>query len=285
MWTALAASLSEARGRPFAVAERSSLGGGCINRAYRVVGTDGSRYFVKANEAAALAMFEAEAAALGEIAATETIRVPTPVACGAAGREAYLVLEYIDLGGRGDPTAMGRQLAALHRHTAGRFGWHRDNTIGSTAQENAWAEDWTEFYRERRLRPQLALAARRGHPLARAEPLLEQLPRFFETYRPTPSLLHGDLWGGNAAYDAAGQPVVFDPASYYGDRETDLAMTELFGGFGSAFHGAYDEAWERDPGYVRRRPLYHLYHILNHANLFGGGYIAQAQAMVDALVA
>jgi len=197
------------------------------------------------------------------------------------------VLGHLSLGGRGDPVERGRRLAALHRHTGDGFGWHRDNTIGATPQPNDAAGDWIDFYRHRRLAFQLSLAARRGlgrRALAKGERILDRLPGFFPGYRPDPSLLHGDLWGGNYGY-ADGQPVLFDPAVYHGDREADLAMTELFGGFPAEFHAAYRETWPLDPGYPVRRTLYNLYHVLNHYNLFGGGYAGQAERMLDELLA
>jgi len=147
--------------------------------------------------------------------------------------------------------------------------------------------DWIAFYRAWRLRPQFELARHNAAPrglLRQGERLLERLEAFFPGYHPMPSLLHGDLWGGNHGY-ADGVPVLFDPAVYYGDREVDLAMTELFGGYPADFYAAYREAWPLDPGYRVRKPLYNLYHVLNHFNLFGGGYAAQAEAMVRRLLA
>jgi fructosamine-3-kinase len=170
------------------------------------------------------------------------------------------------------------------------FGWHRDNTIGSTSQPNSWCEEWLEFFRERRLRHQLTLARRTGHDAGgrlqrRGGELLERLGAFFTSYRPAPSLLHGDLWGGNRAADGQGRPVIFDPAVYYGDREADIAMTRLFGAFSGEFYAAYEAAWPLDREAPRRIELYNLYHVLNHLNLFGGGYLAQAQGMIDRLLA
>jgi len=287
IWNDIARAIGEATGEPFAVEAQSPIGGGCINQAHRISG-GGRDFFVKLNRASDLAMFEAEADGLAEMAAAGAIRVPRPVTSGTAGSSAYLVLEYIPMGGRFDPAAMGSQLAALHRRTAPRFGWHRDNTIGSTPQINTPDDDWARFWRERRLGFQLELAGRRGlgaRALDKGARLLEDLGAFFADHRPQPSLLHGDLWGGNAAGDERGNPVIFDPATYYGDREADLAMTELFGGFGTAFRRAYEDAWPLDAGYGTRKTLYNLYHILNHYNLFGGGYGSQAEAMMDRLLA
>lgn len=262
----------------------TAVGGSALNGTWRVEAA-ADRWFVKVNHAGRLPMFEAEAAGLAELAAAGAIRVPRPLACGSDGRQAFLVLEWLDLGGRRDPAALGRALAGQHRHHAPRYGWSRDNTIGTTPQDNTWHDDWAVFFVERRLRPQFALAATRGRGgLVDAERLLAAVPRLLAGHEPAPSLLHGDLWGGNAAALASGEPVIYDPAVYYGDREADLAMTELFGGFGPAFLAAYAEAWPLSPGYARRRTLYNLYHVVNHVNLFGGGYGAQAQAMIAELL-
>ncbi|GIX28854.1 MAG: fructosamine kinase family protein [Burkholderiales bacterium] len=288
-WDAIAGSIAAAEGIGFFVERLEPVGGGCINEAYRLEGA-GRRYFVKLNRAEHAAMFEAEADGLEEILATGAVKAPHPVTHGVAGRYAFLVLEYLELG-RGDSAslaALGTALARMHRRTAERFGWRRDNAIGSTPQRNPWSADWIGFWREARLGFQLELAARRGHrgALQRlGERLLERLPALFQGYTPVPSLLHGDLWAGNHGATREGTPVVFDPAVYYGDREADLAMTELFGGFGPAFYRAYQEAYPLDPGYRVRKDFYNLYHLLNHANLFGAGYAAQAQAMMERLLA
>lgn len=281
------AAIGTATGRPFAARERRETGGGCINRGLTLTGLDDRRYFVKFNEARHAEMFAAEAEGLTELEAAAAIRVPHPVTRGVAGGQAFLVLEWLPLGGRGDGAELGRRLAQLHRHTWHAFGWRRDNTIGSTLQTNTPDQDWISFFRDMRLGFQLALAERNGAPgrlLRQGERLLSGLADFFPGYRPVPSLLHGDLWGGNFAF-SDGAPVLFDPAVYYGDREADLAMTELFGGFPADFPAAYREAWPLDPGYATRKTLYNLYHILNHFNLFGGGYADQAEAMIGRLLA
>ena len=278
-WQALEAGIARTLGRGFSVKDRAPVGGGCISEAWRLDSSEGP-CFLKTGPAGAADSFAAEAdglAALGD----GGVRVPTVLARGETGATAWLLLEYLDLRGleRDSGARLGEALAALHGDAAGRFGWHRDNYIGSTPQANGECEDWVTFLRERRLGPQLALATGRGAPAglaAAGEQLLEALPAFFTGYDPHPALLHGDLWGGNAAALADGTPVLFDPAVYRGDREADLAMTELFGGFPPAFYDAYDAALPRDPGYATRRELYNLYHVLNHHNLFGGGYGRQA---------
>lgn len=286
-WDAIAAAITEATGVPFECAGAVPMGGGCINQAWRIQGHDGTPYFVKLNDAHKLPMFAAESAGLTAIAATNALRVPHPIAHGTAGGQAFLALEYLDLRSNGNARLLGERLAALHRNTAQNFGWHQDNTIGETPQRNAWSSGWIDFWREQRLGYQLDLAARNGHSgklqqLGRQ--LMEIIPGFFDGYNPAPSLLHGDLWGGNHAYTADGAPVLFDPASYYGDREADIAMTELFGGFGSEFYASYRRAYPLHEGYAVRRDLYNLYHVLNHANLFGGGYARQAEQMMHGLL-
>jgi fructosamine-3-kinase len=289
-WNSVEQRISAATGRPFIARQRHAIGGGCINQAWRISGLD-QAYFVKVNAAPGLPMFEAEAAGLAELAASRTVRVPEPIGWGSAAGQAYLALEYLPLSGSGAGRAMetlGRQLALLHHQLQPYFGWQRDNTIGSTPQPNQRVGDWIVFWRERRLGFQLQLAARNGHGGAlqpQGEILLDRFAGLFAGYSPTPSLLHGDLWGGNTGCMTHGEPVIFDPAAYYGDREADLAMTELFGGFPQEFYAAYRETWPLDAGYPQRRTLYNLYHILNHLNLFGGGYRSQAERMIQQLLA
>jgi fructosamine-3-kinase len=288
-WNEIARRTGEASGRPFVLRARRDLGGGCINAA-AMVEDGGRRYFVKLNDAAHADMFAAEAEGLTELAAAHAVRVPMPLCHGTAGGNAFLVLEYLELDGGGGASQerLGRELAQLHRKTREQFGWSRDNTIGSTPQINTSSPDWVAFYRDHRLGFQLELAAGRGHggELQRlGERLRSGLEVFFTSYRPVPSLLHGDLWGGNQSALRDGTPVIFDPAVYYGDREADLAMTELFGGFSGRFYAAYREAWPLDAGYGVRKQLYNLYHVLNHLNLFGGGYGSQAQTLMRRLLA
>lgn len=273
-------------GGDFVCTNQRSLGGGCINSAFKLEGKDSS-YFVKHNSAHMLDMFIAESAGLGAMAETQTIRVPKPVCYGVADNQSYLVMEYIPFGGGSSIQQLGEQLAGMHRHTSDQFGFHIDNTIGSTHQDNTPHDDWVSFWQQRRLGYQLELARKNGcgrKLVNNGEKLLELIPKFFTDYKPIPSLLHGDLWGGNYSCSSEGQPVIFDPATYYGDREADIAMTELFGGFGHGFYDAYNAAWQLDKGYSVRKTLYNLYHIINHFNLFGGGYLGQAESMTRRLL-
>lgn len=287
MWNDIAAQISQVTGKPFQPNNPRSIGGGCINSGYAV--SDGDRtYFVKLNQASQLAMFTAEAAGLKQMVATQTIRVPQPICWGTTGNSAYLVLEWLELGRSNSAAAweaMGQQLAAMHRHTStSGFGWQQKNTIGSTPQINTWTTDWTEFWTEHRIGYQLQLGQRRGGNFPKGNQLLAAIPRLLAGHTPLPSLVHGDLWSGNAAVIQSGEPVIFDPAIYYGDREVDLAMTELFGGFPTAFYQGYNQAFPLDAGYQQRKTLYNLYHILNHFNLFGGSYEGQANRMIDQLL-
>ena len=218
--------------------------------------------------------FAAEAAGLEAL--RPHIRVPQVLDLGVKGGKAFILLEHLDLGYSGDYAALGRMLARLHRQSAPRFGWARDNYIGLSPQQNGWCDEWAQFWREKRMLPQLELARKNGFQLA------EPSYRVLENHRPQPSLLHGDLWNGNAGFTAQG-PVLFDPAVYYGDREADLAMMELFGGFPAQFYRAYDEAFPLAAGYEKRKHLYNLYHLLNHLNIFGSGYLAQVRATLRLL--
>jgi fructosamine-3-kinase len=283
MWDEIAIAISQATGERFTCDRRQAQSGGCINQTTRI--SDGQRqFFVKTNTASCLEMFSAEAIALKQMYATNTIRVPQPTCWGMASDTAYLVMENLDLGGRQDWEAMGRNLAAMHRVNCDRgFGWDQNNAIGSTPQINNWTNNWLDFWIEYRLGFQFSLARRKGWKShIPEEKIYKSLSRFFDNYQPQPSMVHGDLWGGNAAF-VDGEPVIFDPALYFGDREVDLAMTELFGGFPAPFYRAYEAAYPLDSGYQQRKTIYNLYHILNHFHLFGGGYGSQANQMIESM--
>ncbi|MEJ2535414.1 MAG: fructosamine kinase family protein, partial [Gammaproteobacteria bacterium] len=239
---ALVQSLQAATGEAAAPGAVTPVAGGDIHRAL-VLRLGRRDWFVKLNRADRLPLFETELESLRALARSATLR-------------------------GGDAEALGRGLAALHRVTGPAHGWPTDNFIGATPQPNGWLESWPEFWWKRRLAPQFERAVEAGGGTLRpaAEQLRRALPRLLEGHAPAPSLLHGDLWGGNHAYLPDGEPVIFDPASFFGDRETDLAMMELFGGFDPAVRRAYEHAFPLHGGYTKRRPLYQLYHVLNHFN-------------------
>ena len=286
LWETISADIAAATGKQAELSGQVATGGGCINQTMRVRYGDDS-YFVKLNSASRAAMFAAEALGLQELQGSHTLKVPEPVCWGDDGESAYLVLEDLELDSHGDLAALGEGLAAMHRVTRERFGWETDNTIGSTLQVNNSDPDWVSFWRTQRLQFQLELAAQNGHGgrlQSQGEKLLDAFPALFTDYSPSASLLHGDLWSGNYAFTRAGEPTIYDPAVYYGDREADVAMTELFGGFGPDFYAAYRAAYPLDTGYGVRKTLYNLYHILNHLNIFGDAYRSQAYRMMDSLL-
>jgi len=282
-------SIRRVTGSPCDIERLTSVGGGSISRAM-IAETGDGKWFVKLNRAGLLDMFDAEADGLHALQQCSALRVPRVAGTGFCGQDAFIVLEHLEmrsLEGTDASRTAGRALAELHRITGDGFGWRRDNYIGSTPQSNRSHASWPDFFAGERLLPQLALARARGIPATlvdRGARLADGLHALFADYHPIPSLLHGDLWSGNAAVDADGKLVLFDPAVYFGDREADLAMTELFGGFPPEFHAAYRDAWPLADGYAQRRTLYNLYHVLNHFNLFGGGYGRQAERMIGSLL-
>src|SRR4051812_19442334 len=279
IWQAVGEALGS-KGR-----ERRTLSGGDINQAYAVTLDDGRRWFVKTNPRPPAGMFPSEARGLAWLSAARALRVPAV----AAVDEAFLVLELLQPGPR-TPSFdedLGRGLAALHRAGAPAFGLDHDNYIGRLPQSNRPAASWSELYRRERLEPQVRRAAAAGlvpPSLARAfERLYGRPPELVGPDEP-PSRLHGDLWGGNLMADDRGAPCLIDPAVYGGHREIDLAMMRLFGGFGPRVFAAYAEAYPLAPGHEERVPLYQLYPLLVHVNLFGGSYVGSVEAALDELV-
>jgi fructosamine-3-kinase len=297
MWTKISEEITQATGQDFEIVDRQTISGGCINQAYLVSNVGGAsptenrkRYFVKLNQPSLVEMFVSEARGLSEIAATATIKVPIPICWGVTEEHSYLVLEHLELATTDNPQSwqeMGRNLATMHRYQISpnrQFGWHTNNTIGSTTQINTWEKDWATFFTNHRIGYQLQLAQSKGGSFPKADRLMAKIPELLANYRPKPSLVHGDLWSGNASFTTAGVPVIFDPATYWGDREVDIAMAALFGGFPNAFYQGYSDVYPLDPNYSTRKILYDLYHILNHYNLFGGNYQGQANNIIDRLL-
>ena len=262
----------------------AAVGGGCIANACRVE-TDGAPFFLKYGDADVARTFPGEAAGLEALdAADSPLSVPSvrETAPPDDDRPGFLVMEWINAGreGRRFWERFGEGLAKLHQHANDQYGFNQDNYIGQSPQPNEWMDEWPAFFRSQRLEPQVQMARERGRwqtdwnrPL---EALYRRLPELLpET--PEPSVLHGDLWKGNFMVTAVGEPAIIDPATYYGHREADLAMTELFGGFQDQFYEAYRSAWPLEPGYETRRDIYNLYHLINHLNLFGTGYAGSVE--------
>jgi protein-ribulosamine 3-kinase len=286
-WSAVYSHLQRAGVTVGDSAHPQPVGGGDISAAWRLE-TSAGRVFVKTGPASSSDMFSAEADGLEELARPGAIRVPAVLAFGVEADTAFLATEWLpfDKPAKHTESRLGEQLAVLHQTTMDRYGWHRDNTIGLTPQHNDWSDDWVSFFREHRLGFQFRLAAENGFTgrfQEQGAQLLKRLPVFFEGHDPAPSLLHGDLWGGNWG-SCDGEPVIFDPAVYYGDRESDLAMTRLFGGFGGAFYEAYETNAPLASGHRERCDLYQLYHVLNHLNLFGSAYLGRAQDLIRNLL-
>lgn len=280
-------ALAARDGRPVEVVAECSVGGGCIHQTRLLDLADGRCLFLKADSGVPDDLFEREAEGLQALTAAGALRVPADPLPGRAGGTVFLLMEAVPTGraGRDFFTRFGRGFAELHRATRGdRYGLDHDDYLGGTPQPNRWSESWVEFFRERRLGHQLRLAERRGHAdgelMRLGGRLLECLDRWLEVPDEPACLLHGDLWSGNFLADEQGEPVLIDPAVYYGHREADLAMTRLFGGFDTAFYRAYEEAWPLPPGHEERLPLYQLYHLLNHLNLFGASYRRQCLAIL-----
>ncbi len=257
------------------------------------VQTDAGALFIKCQQSSYLPHFEAEQACLLRMMETQTIAVCAPLALGCTRLEdtesvSYLILQHIPLAVHGDWFSAGQQLAQMHAHTStGQYGFECTTWCGETAQDNRWQDNWCEFFTTQRLQPLLHQLEQNGTPVARSAPLLDYSHQLLRSHQPPASLLHGDLWSGNIGFNPDRQlsyPVLYDPSCYYGDAETDLAMSELFGRFPRRFYAGYESVCKIDAGYGQRRDLYQLYHLLNHALLFGGSYLAQAGDLIDTIL-
>ena len=268
------------------------VAGGCISDARRVRTTSGAEFFLKASSTLPAGIFAAEAASLRALADARAVRVPAIVACSdeVEAPVRWLLLEWLEpapAGPRGW-SELGSALATLHRSAATAPGWPEDNFIGSLPQSNAPAADWPDFWRLRRLEPQIRRARDAGRleraDVGRFDRLHNALDEIVGIARDDGmSLLHGDLWSGNVHMTGGGAALV-DPSSYYGHREVDLAMSELFGGFAPEFRTDYLDAWPLQPGYApHRRAVYQLYYLLVHVNLFGDGYRSGTLAALGAI--
>ncbi|KAK7382132.1 hypothetical protein VNO80_00849 [Phaseolus coccineus] len=273
-------------GKATKITKISPVGGGCINLASRY-DTDAGSFFVKTNRSIGPSMFEAEALGLGAMYETGTICVPKPYKFGPLPTGgSFIIMEFIQFGAsRGYQSELGRKLAEMHK--AGKsskgYGFDVDNTIGSTPQINTWSSDWVQFYGEQRLGYQLKLLLDRFGDRAiyqKGQRLVKSMGRLFANVVIEPCLLHGDLWSGNISSNRNGEPVILDPACYYGHSEAEFGMSWC-AGFGGSFYDSYFKVMPKQPGFEERRDLYMLYHYLNHYNLFGSGYRSSAMSIID----
>ena len=281
MWQAIADHINSELDTDFKVEDKVQLTGGDINLAFKISGND-RHFFVKINQREQLEHFETEALGLKTLRQHHCIRVPEVICCGQTLDKAFLVLEYLPLvkeSGSGWQQ-LGQQLALLHQqHEQAMFGFDWDNVIGRTPQPNKWQSNWSSFFSEQRLGWQLQLLLEQGFGFGNIDYIVEQCRKRLTHHQPAPSLLHGDLWRGNVGF-LAGSPVIYDPACYYGDQETDVAFTGLFGRFPETFYQSYQQFNKLPDGFSERKELYNLYHILNHAYLFRGAFLVQAQEMI-----
>ena len=262
------------------VVSSNPVSGGCINNGIRVKTANGLGFFLKTNPNASEDMFACEAQGLKALQVAEGPRIPQTYLAGPD----FLLLEDLAPAPKQKDywRDFGRKLAALHNHTNQRFGFEQDNYIGSTPQPNPWTEDGFEFFAGHRLGYQAQVAARRGLLTSSEENQVAQLAQRLPELVPEQpaSLIHGDLWGGNAITGPEGEPALIDPAAHYGWAEAELGMTTLFGGFPGEFYQAYEETRPLEKGWQGRLEIYNLYHLLNHLNLFGRGYYGQVMGIV-----
>lgn len=284
MWNAIALQVSDALGRDFRVDKKTAVTGGDTHQAFKVADHHCS-LFIKFNDKSTQELFDAEAHALSLLRKEPSLIVPEVVTTGSTAHNAFIALEHLELtdGAPSDWYRLGQSLARLHRdHCQSQYGFDEDNYIGTTVQPNRWQSNWGQFFSEQRLGWQLQLAHENGYRLGDPEQWIKACAKRLQGHKPQPSLLHGDLWHGNIAF-VEGNGAIFDPASYYGDRETDLAMTQLFSSLPTDFYHGYDAEWPIDGGYEQRKPIYQLYHLLNHLNLFGGSYLPKCQTLLQEL--
>ena len=273
------------------MADSRGVGGGCISQTARLQFTDGTKLFLKwaSRRDAVSGLFSEEARSLAALRDAGSLRVPGVIDTQDDDEEfRYILLEWLEPGHATSKSwrELGSALAALHRNQSTQFGWRSNNFIGSLPQSNTAHDSWVDFWRDQRLRPQMARAeARFGkRDTGRLERLLADLDSLIGIGNEEgPSLLHGDLWSGNVHILNDETPAVIDPSTYYGHREVDLAMSKLFGGFDTEFYRAYEASWPRNEGADERTLVYQLYYLLVHVNLFGGSYVSSTMSAVGKL--
>ncbi|MEO0443615.1 MAG: fructosamine kinase family protein [Pseudomonadota bacterium] len=261
--------------------------GGDIHQSYQISDNHGLNFFLKTNHRHQMQVFSAEKIALDTLGNTLCIKTPKALFDGCYKHTAFLLMEFLGFTETGDDYLLGQQLAKLHRHTEPQFGFESDNFIGSTPQQNPRHQHWIDFWIDARIGPQLERAYNNNDNnglYSMGCALIDIIPELLKDHKPSASLVHGDLWAGNKRFLGDGSPVIFDPACYYGDREVDIAMTELFGGFSRDFYRGYHSEWPLAKGYQQRKTLYNLYHLLNHLNLFGDAYLSSCFGTIKALI-
>ncbi|MGB0494980.1 MAG: fructosamine kinase family protein [Kangiellaceae bacterium] len=279
IWKVIDDAISKTEGYLYSTVSRQAVSGGDISQAYRLT-DEKRRYFVKINSANFKDRFNAESVGLKALAHESSFRIPKVISIGVFQDKSYLILEFIEMTSIGDASKFAKALGQLHAHTQTSFGFESNNFIGSSVQENNWSNNWGEFFVDNRLKPQLKALDVVLLTKLEQQKFFEKILEFLNYHQPKPSLVHGDLWQGNVGYTTDGYPVIYDPACYYADYEVDLAMLELFGTPGGEFFKQYQKTHSIQSGYSTRKEIYNLYHILNHANMFAGGYIQQAKAML-----
>ncbi|MFT5676989.1 MAG: fructosamine-3-kinase [Paraglaciecola sp.] len=286
MWHFISDQISQQIGNDFICDDIREVPDGDSHKAFKI--SDGKRrFFVKINDKDQLTNFEAESTGLDHLQKAEIFRVPKVICLGTVSNHSFLVLEHINMqpGSKQAWFEFGQKLAQLHKlQTQQMYGWQEDNFIGLTPQPNQWQKKWGCFFAEQRIGFMLQLLSEQGHELADIDHVVDLVKQLLTGHNPTPSMLHGDLWQGNTGFNND-QAVLFDPAFYFGDREAELAMTELFSRFPGDFYHGYEDVWPVDLDYQYRKPVYQLYHILNHALLFGGQYLHSAKSNLNNLAA
>ncbi len=277
------AALKHIFGSNIDLIEITQLSGGSISNCLRARTSQGE-YFLKRGALDSVHQFNAEADAL-RFLQQSSFRVPQIYKVQPIQGQVLLVLEYLPLRPVQDWTGYARRLVELHQITHSQFGWHGNNFIGATEQQNPWCVDWPQFWQQARLTPQLNWAKSKlsAEDVCSIERVIDAVPSLLAGHQPICSLVHGDLWSGNIAETIDGQPALFDPALYYGDREVDLAMSELFGGVPPSLSHSYHRLWPLDGGYETRQLIYNLYHLLNHLNIFGKSYLSAIHSLINQL--
>lgn len=286
MWQTIEQEISQVIDEPFNIKHKQVVTGGDINLCYWLSNYQ-RNYFVKLNDKSRLQQFESEAYSLAQIKQLNVMGCPNVLTTGTTLDKSFLVLEYLPFNHASNQNwySFGKQLATMHKQSShGQFGWQHDNYIGTTPQPNSWQSNWRTFFAEQRIGWQLQLLAEKSVKLGSIDHIINVCHDALLHHQVMPCLVHGDLWQGNVGF-SNNAAYVFDPACYYGDREVDIAMSELFGQMPDEFYQGYQEVFPLDANYDKRKLIYNFYHILNHANLFGGVYIEQSKANLSRILA